>query len=162
MNMNENDNNFESLRRALALKRHEVPPPGYFDRFSGNVIARIRAGEAVKAEGFWSRVISLLQISEAKQMFAGGFASLLLLLGIVYAEQPEVVATSQSLLPTAASQSFAPLASLSSEPGLASANPTDLLASNSPINSLQPVASFFGNQPQNPLAMPVSFSPSGN
>jgi len=44
--MNENENNFESLRRLLAHKRHETPPPGYFNSFSGQIIACIRAGEA--------------------------------------------------------------------------------------------------------------------
>ncbi len=43
--MNENNKNFDELKRLLKLKRHEIPPPGYFNNFSGEVISRIRAGE---------------------------------------------------------------------------------------------------------------------
>jgi hypothetical protein len=48
--------NFDSLRRLLVLKRHEQPPPGYFQYFSGHVIMRIRAGERVDRSGFWENL----------------------------------------------------------------------------------------------------------
>ena len=96
--MNENENNFESLRRLLALKRHETPPPGYFANFSAAVTARIRAGDARRTASVPNRLADelpwlfrLMSAFEAKPAFAGAFASalcLLLLVGIVYAERP--------------------------------------------------------------------------
>jgi hypothetical protein len=37
---------FEKVQKLLALKRYELPPPGYFNGFSGKIIARIHALEA--------------------------------------------------------------------------------------------------------------------
>jgi len=162
--MNENENNFESLRRLLELKRHEVPPPGYFNSFSGQIIVRIRAGEAkatrpaAEAEIPW--FLKFLQLFELKPAFAGAFASalcLLLIFGIVYADRPE--ATPQSVLP-AAGQSSGSFAAMTPMPMAQNGNSTGLVASNNPANSLQPVASVFGSQ--NSFLQPVSFSPSGN
>jgi hypothetical protein len=167
--MNQNENNFEPLRRLLALKRHEVPPPGYFNDFSGQVITRIRNGEAtpagvserLQAEAPW--LMKFLEIFEAKPAFAGAFASalcLFLVFGTVLAERPDNSASQpllQSAQPTAA-----PLAAVSQA---ALAQPTDqtLLASsisNNSASSLQPVASMFGQQ--NPFAQQVSFTVPGN
>ena len=53
MSMYPDPENFDQLRRLLALKRHEEPPPGYFHHFSGHVIARIRAGERAAPDSAW-------------------------------------------------------------------------------------------------------------
>lgn len=165
--MNENENNFESLRRLLAHKRQETPPPGYFNSFSGQIIARIRAGEAAAnktvtgksaLEPSW--FVKVLQAFEFKPAFAGAFASalsLLLVLGIIYAERPD--ATPQPLFQPAG-QSLGSFASMSTAAISPPAISSDNTASNSAANSLQPVASLFGSQ--NILAQPVSFSTSGN
>lgn len=94
--MNPDSENFDALRRVLALKRHEQPPPGYFDQFSSQVIARIKAGETgepasavsrfFRGASWWNHVVSAL---EAKPAVAGAFGAAvcaLLISGIVYSE----------------------------------------------------------------------------
>lgn len=46
----------ERLQRLLALKRHEVPPPGFFDAFPDRVRARILAAETTPAVPWWERL----------------------------------------------------------------------------------------------------------
>ncbi len=84
--MNENENNFEPLRRLLAFKNRETPPPGYFDNFSTQVVNRIRVGRShgrTKArEEFFSEapwLLKFIQIFESRPAFAGAFAAALCL-----------------------------------------------------------------------------------
>jgi len=163
--MNENENNFESLRQLLALKRHEIPPPGYFEKFSGKVIARIRsegydpATKQLASQAPW--LLKLLRMFEAKPAFAVAFASslcLLLLLGTIFAGQPE--STPQPLLQASAQPATPFVASLSPTELTSSANQTGIIATTNPVFDLQPVASLFGDQ--NPLAQQVSFTVPGN
>jgi len=166
--MNENENNFESLRRLLALKRHETPPPGYFENFSAEVTARIRAGEAGGAESAFSQLpwlFRLLSAFEAKPAFAGAFASalcMLLFVGIVYAERPDV--TLQPLKQIA--QVDTPLTVPTSPTSVAltttpTVQPASIpISSTNPVFNAQPVGSLFASQEA--MVQPVNFALPGN
>jgi len=78
------------------LKRYEQPPPGYFERLPGQVLARIKAGETGEPAAlidrlfgeaaWWQRLRFML---EARPAFAGAFGAAvcaLLISGIVHSE----------------------------------------------------------------------------
>lgn len=111
--MNVEQENFDQLRKLLALKRHEQPPPGYFHHFSQEVIARIRAGEHLEPAGFRSRLgwdapwlERFWSFLEGRPAFAGAFGLAvcgLLFSGIFYAEPGEDRAVASSFrMPEAA------------------------------------------------------------
>ena len=164
--MNENENNFESLRRLLALKRYETPPPGYFNNFSSRVLQRIRASHNEPSVNLFEELFNhapwlakLAQALDVRPVLAGGFAGslcMLLLFGIVYAERPDI--TPQPLLEVA--NNSLSLATVSPTALSQPVEQSGIVSSTDPVFSLQPVASPFGQQ--NPLAQPVSLKFSGN
>ncbi len=64
--MNAEDQDFEALKKLLALKRHETPPPGYFENFSSKVIARIEAAEATQTTSLWQRIMGYIEARPAR------------------------------------------------------------------------------------------------
>src|ERR1051326_8035853 len=80
MSMSPRPDDFEQLRRLLALKQHEQPPPGYFHSFSRQVIVRIKAGDlgdevyasfwSFGAGSFFQRIWETL---DARPVLAGAF-----------------------------------------------------------------------------------------
>ena len=164
--MNENEHNFEELKKLLKLKQHEVPPPGYFNHFSGQVISRIRAGEAGGAQTYVERlqseapwVVNLLRIFETRPGLIGGFATslcLLLVLVVVFADRSDVA--SKNLL-TVSDPSATSVASMPVSPLMAASDSSGIVASTNPVTSLQPVATLFGQPASGSLFQPAGFAP---
>jgi hypothetical protein len=170
--MNQKDQNFEPVQKLLQLKQHEVPPPGYFNNFSGQVISRLRAGEAARSQSLTERLeteapwlAGFLSLFETRPGVIGGFATslcLLLLLTVVFAEHSDSVSGNLLLVAEPSVQVGAAVA-----PGAASTlmAATDskggLMASTNPVTSLQPVATLFGQTASASLFQPASFAPAG-
>jgi hypothetical protein len=161
--MSEENNNFRELKQLLRLKQHEVPPPGYFNHFSGDVISRIRAGETGAPEGVLARFESgsfmggLLQLFQAKPGVIGGFATslcLLLLFSVVMAERPDGTFPGGMSDMQSGQGVSSPLAMGGS---LLPAGDSGITVSTNPIVSLQPSVALFSSSQQNPLFQPAAF-----
>jgi hypothetical protein len=170
--MNQNTENFDQLRRLLALKRHELPPPGYFNGFSRQVIARIKVGETGEPGTLFDRLVweapwlqRIWAALEAKPILAGAFGIAvcgLLITGVIYSDKTDV--SSMALMPATEAES--------SPMGLANGSAADhpLLAkpvlfepsSTSPIATAQTDDSLLGDIGRLRV-QPASFSfPGGN
>ncbi len=83
----QNPDEFESLKKLLALKRHEEPPPGYFDRLPGEVRARIAHAQA-SPEPWWRRWLATWDLSPGLATSYAVVAVTLVVGGIWMAKQP--------------------------------------------------------------------------
>lgn len=120
--MNTDPEEFESLRKLLALKKYEKPPPGYFDQLPKTIWAKIEAEEA--APSWWERVFPAFTLKPSVAYAFGLAVCGALIIGIGTAvktdpEQPATPAlladeTSPMVIPT-----VAPSASSSTNPAMA-------------------------------------------
>jgi hypothetical protein len=95
----------DRLLKLLALKRHERPPPGYFEHFSSGIIARLNAGEG-KQCGWWDDIFEealwlkrLWSAFEAKPVLAGTFGVVvcgLVVSGILYSQKLDQASATSS------------------------------------------------------------------
>ncbi len=158
MSMNVEPENFDQLCRALKLKRHELPPPRYFNDFSSQVISRIRTGTAggrletfenAVSESPWVR--RFWQAIEHRPAVSGlltAAACALLVIGVFASDntRPTLNLTGDRMAGIEA------LATSQSEPNslaAAAPAPTGLLFANStnPTVQLPPGRSLFGEFP---------------
>ncbi len=79
--MNHPPDGFDALRKLLALKRHESPPPGYFNRLADRVIAQLEAEGALPAPAWWQQWWEALVSPPVRALGYGAAVVALLLLG---------------------------------------------------------------------------------
>lgn len=80
--MNASADNSERLRKLLALKRHEQPPPGYFENLSARIISRIEATDANR-QTWWQRLGFGFEFKPALVCALGVIACGLFCVGII-------------------------------------------------------------------------------
>ncbi len=78
-----NENTDEKLRRLLALKKHEIPPPGFHDQLSSRIMDQIRREE--QEVGFAPairRFFQQFELTPATLGMAGAAACAILLVAL--------------------------------------------------------------------------------
>lgn len=133
---------FEALRRLLALKRHEQPPPGFFERFPNQVMARIELELAAKEEPWWRRFVV---VWELKPAWAGALGGVLVMayafgVGLLGPGAPANHGVGQFAVTPPSPLVVTPeLAPLSPRPGPLAQRPGVELAAQAAPSSMQPV-----------------------
>ncbi len=155
---------FDQLRRLLALKRHEQPPPGYHDRFSREVIARIKAGDAGDEVGAGNWFRRLWTALETKPMFAGALGAgvcAVLISGLLNSEDSGMAtAGANPALPHGHGGYGGPaMASVAAEPVSATTEPS--LTTTAASTDAAALNSLFGFNPQMNVRS-VNWVPAGN
>jgi len=163
--------NFDALRRLLKLKRHEQPPPGFFNNFSSQVIAQIKAAAPVERDNLFDRMswevpwlqrlIEAFQSKPALAVSFGAAVCALLVGGVIYSESLEFKPAPVPIVATDANSTVRPPIASAAFPLAGSASPT-LAAdnTNNSINVIQPGGPLFAAFGPKPL--PVSYQLQGD
>jgi len=143
--------NFEALRRLLKLKRHEQPPPRYFNDFSSQVIAQIRAAAPVEQDSVldrlsWEvpwlqRLIETFQAKPALAVSFGAAVCALLVGGVIYSESLEFKPTPVPIVAVDPNPAMQPPVASSAFPLAGSSDA--VLPTTGSSNSMNPIPSLF-------------------
>lgn len=134
--MNSSPDDFKDLRRLLALKRHEKPPPGYFNYLPDKIMMRLDREDLDEYSSWWQWLVRKL---DAQPVLAGAYAfaiSGLMLLGFKLSQdlQHEAAGETGLLGNTIDPMTLQPGASIQRH----FANPAPLLYSFTDLTSTEP------------------------
>jgi len=89
MSAHSDQDDFEQLRKLLALKRHEIPPPGYFEGLPRKVMTRVEMTELGIYSTWWEWIVASFDAKPVLACAYGFAVSGLLLLGFRLSQQFE-------------------------------------------------------------------------
>ena len=153
MSMNQDSENFEALRKLLVLKRYEQPPPGYFNRLPGQIIAQIELYE--EEEGFWQKIWSGFVIRPAHAYALGLTFCSAVVTGVIYSLQVQPSQVALQPVPTPLWEYSVPTATLASRQELPQLHVPGFVPSTNNENEALP--SLFGSS-FGARMTPVSYS----
>ena len=137
--MNPSSEEFDRLRKLLALKRQEQPPPGYFNRFSNKIIARIEAEGLCIRVSWWQRVFPEL---DAKPVLACAYGLVIMGLLVIGVGVSQSLETEEAAAPNLGRPWFAQApASNAVLPVSVSVAQAPLTGQTNPASSVNPVIS---------------------
>lgn len=87
--MNSSPEELDRLKKLLALKRYEQPPPGFFNHFSDKIIARIETGRPATRPSLWQRLFPELDAKPVLACAYGLVITGLLVVGLGVSESLE-------------------------------------------------------------------------
>jgi hypothetical protein len=161
--MNADKQDFEALRRLLKLKRHEKPPPRYFNDFSAQVVNRIQSSRPADRENVMERLAwetpwlqKVLAVLQGKPIVTGALgaaACALLVGGAIYSERLESSPTPLEFGGALPQVGVAQTASVFGNDLISAVNSTN------PVTSLSGASIFDGITIR---AQPAGFRPGGN
>lgn len=152
---------FEKLRKLLALKRYELPPPRFFAEFPGRVMRKLETAQAAASRPWWSRLWFELEFKPAFACAAGLAVCGALVAGIAGSERLQGYAVQGVASSEDANPETVLVASVMGSPKVASGlrridRSEDIPSSTAPVGSMS--AAFAPFHQSGARAVRASFS----
>ena len=80
------DPEFDPLRRLLALKRHETPPPGFFDQLPHRIMAQISTPAQSRWEEILDQVLAIRWVQRSAAFGMAAFVGGLFLTAVTHSD----------------------------------------------------------------------------
>jgi hypothetical protein len=153
--MNLDQDKFEALRKLMALKRHEQPPPDYLNRLSDTIITRIERGEGRR--NLWDRVSAHFVLRPSLAYAFGLTVCGALGLSAVYMVRQEMTqAADSSPIANFRGPVFADSFTSQTKPAIPILHVANWLRNTNPTAETQPELSLFSSSH---TVIPVSYEP---